>query len=203
MFPERTTDIKITKLHPSTPLSTNKFLFTILKHGEEEVFSSMQETKARSKILNFLILPLKFSFALCLSPFYLKVHTSTDNGFKRKFVHAKSYFPQKILCAFLTILDFSWMFQYVRTSFPKDSKNPADHINMVIAVISQLFKCVMIKKLWLNQADFIKIGNFILNSDIPILLKKYLLRGGNNLIWFLLVMYTIIGISYIEFVSFF
>lgn len=102
--------------------------------------------------------------------------------------------PQKIVCAVVAILNTFWMIQFVRTSLPQDSKNPGQHIEMLISIVSQVFKCVMFKTMWMEQDRFVQIANFILNSEIPIWQNKWLLKGGTSLNWLLQMLYTMMGI---------
>lgn len=197
MFPKSTDDLVLTKL--SISKDSSKFPFKIFAQNEE--LSDCEELAGRLQLLRFLTLPLKFSFCLCLSPFYLKVSKSKENGLPKTTVSAKTMLLQKISCALLTILDLFWMIQFARKSFPDDPKNPSHHINMVSTAISQVFKCVMFKKLWLNQKDFEKIGNFILTSRIPVSQTKWLSKKGTGLICFLLLLYTTLGLVYIDWVG--
>lgn len=52
------------------------------------------ENEVRSKLLSFLIIPLKVSFAICLSPFYLKVQEKV--GHDKASVLVKCCFPKKL-----------------------------------------------------------------------------------------------------------
>lgn len=181
--------------------SSPGFAHAIISLNEDDDIKKPEDFCVRSRILNLFLPPLKFTFALCLSPFYLRVTTKTCKWETQPTVVAKSWFPQKVICLLLTIFDLFWMIHFVRESLPKDAKNPAHHIEMIINVISQLFKCVMIKKLWLNKNDFVKIANFILNSEIPILKTKWFIKGGNVFIWILLIIYTTLGISYMDWLT--
>lgn len=58
----------------------------------------------------------------------------------------------------------------------------------------------MIKKLRPNHEEFAKVANFILACEISLLKNKWLLRCGNVLI-LLLISYTILGASYIYWLS--
>lgn len=179
----------------------SEFPFKIFSQSEEYFRGRFEEWAGRQQLLRFLSVPINFSFFLCLSPFYLKVTTTLGNDMPKVTVSAKSWLPQKITCALLTILDLLWMIQFVRKSFPANPKNPSHHINMVTTLISQLFKCVMLKKLWANKKDFAKIANYILTSRIPVLQSGWLVKFGNVLIYSLLVMYTILGLMYIDWVG--
>lgn len=157
-----------------------------------------EKTFARIKILNFLLLSFKFSYLQCLSPFFLKLISITENGTQQTIVKSTSWLPQKVACGILTILDFFWIIQFVRKSLPKEPKNPAHHIDMMVTISSQLFKCVMLKKLWFNQADFVKICNHILNTDISIIKHNWLLKRGTIFISLLMILYSLLGISYMD-----
>lgn len=177
---------------------SSKLAFRILNLNQDYSGSQEEVLSKRLHLLKFLAIPLNFSFCLCLSPFYLKVSRATEISIPNTTISTKSRFPQKVLCGVLTILDLLWMIQFVRLSFPKDPKNPAHHIDFVITVISQVYKCLMFKKLWMNQNDFVKIGNFILTSGIPLFQTRWLSKGGNVLICALLLLYIAIGLMYIK-----
>lgn len=176
-------------------LSTKSpFTFAVNQHT-----NSFENSRHHHTSLDFLTLPLKFFYALCLSPFYLKlISTPTDNGIFRSEFVAKSWLPQKFICAILTILNLFWILRFLRESLPPAANNPSHHIEMLIIIVSSLYKCIMLKKLWTNQADFVNIGNFVLKSDLPILHKKWLGTKINIIILSLMLMYTVLGVGYVN-----
>lgn len=149
---------------------------------------------------HFLTLPLSVSYALCLSPFYLQLTpVTTKSGATLECYVVKSWLPQKILCGALTILDFFWIIRFLRKSPPTDYNNPSHHIGMIIVVISEMYKCAMFKALWMNSADFAKLANFILYSELPKLDRKWV--RSKLLVWALIIIYICLGLGYMDWVG--
>lgn len=117
----------------------DRFHRKTMTQGYTKTFEGMNEVTARSVFLNFFVMPLKYMFAICLCPFYLKTISTQENGTATKTIKVKSWLPQKLVCAALIILDFSWMIKFVGNSLSLDFRNPAYHIDMMISVRKQLY----------------------------------------------------------------
>lgn len=133
-------------------------------------------TSEKESLHNILTIPLKFTYYSCTSPFCLEKRKNVDTG--EISFHSRGWWPQRIVCAFITLIDFIWMFYQTRTSLPKESNNPAMYITMFGTMMGAIAKIVLIKKLWRNQHCFEKIPTLITqNFNTFIFQKERWLRG--------------------------
>lgn len=84
-----------------------------------------------------------------------------------------------------------------RDSLPKNQRDPSEHIQFIIEVISQLFKCVTFKKLWICPNSFAELVNFIHKSHI-LLLKQWKWFPPKSLILLIMCGYTVLGVIYMD-----
>lgn len=172
------------------------------KEKEESLFQFRQAKNVKdfveeNYLIYLLTIPLKCSFALCLSPFYLSLKTARPHNISEPSI--KSWLPQKILCGVLTILDVLWMLGMIRRAVPTKPKDPSQHVATIMSVIRQLYKCLIFKKLWANQTEFLSLSNFLLASNVPILpeIKWIPTKVAVNL---LMIGYTALGLGYVDWV---
>lgn len=128
------------------------------EHGNEEQSAKEQ---SQTSYVHFFTIPLKFSYALGISPLYVKPCSDQDSKNISEQFQVATWLPQKTIYGILTLLDLIYMLGIVRGSFPRHHKNPAEHLMFVIEVISHLYKCVTFKILWTNQSEFAELVNFI------------------------------------------
>lgn len=165
--------------------------------------SDIRSTSAHQQnyLIHFLTLPLKFAYLLCLSPFYL---TSTkfvaaSQGIAPVKFCATTWLPQKLTCGFLTLLDIVWILRFIRKALPTEQKNPSQHIETVIAVISQVYKVVTFYKLWMNQHEFERLANFTSKTDLPLLQSRW--WKPKLCVYLFIILYVLLGLSYMDWVS--
>lgn len=127
------------------------------------------KNRERGYLAYFITIPMKFSYALFISPFYLKLRNYQNTAFEfQEYYEVAMWLPQKILCGIFTLLDFFWMLGMVRDNIPKNERNPGQHVQCLIEVISLLHKCIAMKKFWLNHSKFAECTNFINKSNISV-----------------------------------
>lgn len=118
---------------------------------------------------NYLKYFLNTAYFLCVCPFRLKLikeqipfATPLHNRCRYKIV---TFFPQKLLCFLLTFLHLFWFLRDIRFSLPRKQTDPSAYILMAFLIISVLYKLSLLRCFWFRQTDFLKVVNFILQSE--------------------------------------
>lgn len=120
-------------------------------------------------LVQFVAIPLRVSYVLGISPFYLKQKRNQAAQHLVQEFEVATWLPQKIICAVLTLLNLEIMLGTLMRFLPKHHKNPAQHIMFLVVFNSSLYKCWMFKTLWRNQSEFAELANFICGSQLPLL----------------------------------
>lgn len=122
--------------------------------------------KQSAKNCNFLRYFFSATFLLCLSPFRICINKADERfSNKRPIFVIKSWFPQKIICAILTLLGCFWILRELRTSIPTKGKNPTQHFNFVSQAFHSILKLITIKQFWCRKESILKIVQFISNVE--------------------------------------
>lgn len=111
---------------------------------------------------------IDLTYYLLLTPFRLK---KTGASKVPSFTVKKSVI-QMILCGTLTFLDFLVMAHSIRRCVPFDNaNNPQRYFNLFGIVASQVGKCFMIRKLWLDSESFLIVANHTAGKCMAFILK--------------------------------
>lgn len=88
------------------------------------------------------------------------------NAAGESFYVARSWMPQKVLCAIQTFLGLLRDIQEFLNSIPEhtDRRNPVKYFLFMSGILDSLMKYLIVKKIWLNQTDFLNVLNFMLNG---------------------------------------
>lgn len=112
----------------------------------------------KNGLVDFVKIPVDFTYFLCLSPFHLKREKwkiDAEQTYK-----ASGFWVQKLVCFLIALPSCLFILQFLRESFPKDSKNPAMHFGMYRDVLTEVLKIIILVKLWLQQNQFTDLVNF-------------------------------------------
>lgn len=113
---------------------------------------------------------LDFQYFQFISPFRIKIQRSE----KRYRVYATYKFPQKLLCAFQTLLGLICVMGEVRRSVPANPKNPSMYLYLCLRIVTGLLKLVQIKLFWCDQKKLVEVLNFVMESKIdPVPSKRW------------------------------
>lgn len=110
------------------------------------------------------------TYFLLLSPFRFSKGKigNHKSSFNSELIITRSWF-QTALCGLLTVLDFIWMVFSIRICVPFDNaNNPQAYFNLFGIVISQIGKCIMIKRLWFDSERFLSVVNHTCENFKPI-----------------------------------
>lgn len=162
----------------------------ICKHGK----IPQERNPSEEYLTSFLTIPMRFSYILLLSPFYLRLRRNLDSRTGFQEYVAGTWLPQKIFCGVLTFLDSVWMLGMFQENLPENDRNPRQHVRCLIDIISHLFKCVTIKKLWRNQSRIVECTNFIHKLTIPVLRHKKGLPPPQVLIFTIMLSYFVMAL---------
>lgn len=111
----------------------------------------MTSTEGFIKVINL-------THYLLLSPFRLILKNS--HGGNEPIVLIKKSLLQMCLCGALTFLDIIFMTHSIRSCILFDNANsPQRYFSLFGAVASQVGKCIMIRKLWMDSESFLVVAN--------------------------------------------
>lgn len=126
----------------------------------------------RENPINFCIcysLKLFFDFCyfLCISPFRL-VWDKTTHSY---FIHC--FLPQKLFCAFITVLYLIPLCSSLRHEYPNNPKSSNQIFTYFKVVFFVIFRLNFLKILWLNQLQIKNLINFILKSNFQFVVSYW------------------------------
>lgn len=178
------------QLKASTVISDTRFRKEV-KKPTSELNSSCDNTE---DISSFLQIPLKFLFYSCCCPFYISTRKWKVGGHTT--YKKKVWWPQKIFCATLTILDIFWMVYLIRISLPQSGNNPAMYIAMFSTIASHVGKMILIWKLWRDEQLFENLANRISQMRPHFADKRQGKLAGKTkqIIWAICIVFTTIGL---------
>lgn len=103
------------------------------------------------------------AYTLGASPFKLVVDETKHGG---RCYRIKSWLPQKIISALLTLLACFWLIRELRLYFPgeNDVRNPAIHFRFLAILLDTFLKLITMKRLWLGQQEILDLVNFIMED---------------------------------------
>lgn len=116
---------------------------------------------------NFIRVFQTFSYLFGYSPFYFSFKGTGQS----KSASAKSWLPQKIICALLSISGSVWLIAEVFPKFPKTSSSeirsihPSLYFQFFFALVSSANKILTFKHMWEGRKVCAGIVNLILKSE--------------------------------------
>lgn len=109
---------------------------------------------------------INWQYYLLVCPFRLDLQPE-DHRNPKSYPHylAKSWLPQKILCAFFTILYFPQALLKLLLNLPTNAKDPSKYFAVTYVASVTLYEVTFIKIYWMRQADITGILNFLLDPQ--------------------------------------
>lgn len=167
----------------------------ILKISTLFTTMSSEEIITGGQLTYFLTISLSVQYYLLISPFRLKLISlkGGKGSFHRQY-QSVCWLPQKCLCAILTVLSLPWSLQLLRTSVPKNQKDPAAYLAVAFYLVVAIHMFGFIKKYWMDQSRILKILSFILDNSTQISIPSrpnLLMKPSAKITMFVLIfMYT-------------
>lgn len=171
------------------------------------VFSKLHQfLDTQGTNIDFISIYVNYQYFLGICPFRLsnkpKPLTDIEQGNREvRFSQIKSWLPQKIFCMLGHILSCFWLVEKIRKTEASKQRNAAYYIRMADLLLGVYIKAGVLKMMWFNQEEFLKLSEYIRkrNEIFKLHKKKYtimicFLCGYNTLLSF----FSVVGGIHIQ-----